>query len=149
MSIKLKLGIVLGSFVVLFIAIIGATFMTVSSQKSDGTVINTAGRQRMLSQKMSKESMALLQGKSTGEEVLKTVALFDNSLNALISGNANMGIPATRDSATLAQLNKVKDVWSEFKVNVESIVERSGHIEKSKKHILENNIPLPALPPRR
>ncbi len=142
MSIKLKLGIVLGSFVVLFVAIIGATFMTISSQKSDGTVINTAGRQRMLTQKMSKESMALLQGKAHGEEVLKTVALFDDSLNALISGNAEMGIPATKDAATLAQLNKVKGMWSEFKANITAVVEHSANLDRSKGFILANNIPL-------
>jgi methyl-accepting chemotaxis protein len=86
--------------------------------------------------------MALLQGKSSGEEVLKTVTLFDKSLNALISGNVEMGIPATTDATTLAQLSKVNGMWKEFKENIEDIVEHSGNIEKSKKHILSNNIPL-------
>ncbi|VAW35110.1 hypothetical protein MNBD_DELTA02-972, partial [hydrothermal vent metagenome] len=142
MSIKLKLGMVLGSFVVLFIAIVGATFVTVNLQKSDGAVINMAGRQRMLTQKMSKESMALIQGKASSEEVLKTVTLFDKSLNALISGDDSQGIPATKDASTLAQLKKIKGMWKDFKDNVESIVKLNVDIEKSRKHILVNDIPL-------
>jgi methyl-accepting chemotaxis protein len=55
MSIKYKLGIIIGVFVALLVAAIGVTFWNVNSQKNDSVVINMAGRQRMLSQKFTKE----------------------------------------------------------------------------------------------
>ncbi|VAV85242.1 hypothetical protein MNBD_DELTA01-1748 [hydrothermal vent metagenome] len=55
MSIKYKLGIIIGVFVALLVAAIGVTFWTVNSQKNDSVTINMAGRQRMLSQKYTKE----------------------------------------------------------------------------------------------
>ena len=122
-GIKGKLGLIMGSFVVLILATITATFWTVSAQKSDGTVMNMAGRQRMLSQKMSKEAMALLQGKAKGEEVLATVKLFDSSLTALISGNSDLGIPATREPEIRTQLTKVKGMWKEFQTKLTGLVD--------------------------
>ena len=49
-----------GKFISLFAVLIvvsigGGVFNTISKQKSDGVVINLAGRQRMLSQKFTKE----------------------------------------------------------------------------------------------
>ncbi|VAV83990.1 Methyl-accepting chemotaxis protein I (serine chemoreceptor protein) [hydrothermal vent metagenome] len=125
-GIKGKLGLIMGSFVVLILATIAATFWTVSAQKSDGTVMNMAGRQRMLSQKMSKEVMALLQGKAEATEVLGTVELFDKSLVALISGDAQIGIPATKEPEIQAQLGKVKRQWVDFEANLTELAEHAG-----------------------
>jgi nitrate/nitrite-specific signal transduction histidine kinase len=44
-------------FLALLMGIFGT--MVVSSQASDGLVVNLAGRQRMLSQKMTKEALIL------------------------------------------------------------------------------------------
>lgn len=125
-GIKGKLGLIMGSFVVLILATIAATFWTVSAQKSDGTVMNMAGRQRMLSQKMSKEAMALLQGKALASEALATAELFDKSLTALVSGNVEMGIPATKEPEIQAQLGKVRGMWKDFKINITELAENAG-----------------------
>ncbi|VAV83377.1 Methyl-accepting chemotaxis protein I (serine chemoreceptor protein) [hydrothermal vent metagenome] len=124
-GIKGKLGLIMGSFVVLILATIAATFWTVSAQKSDGTVMNMAGRQRMLSQKMSKEVMALLQGKAEARQVLDTVGLFDKSLTALISGDAEMGIPMTKEPKIQAQLGKVKGQWMNFKASLTELAKNA------------------------
>ncbi len=47
------------SFIILSMFL--ATWYTTSAQKADGLVINLAGRQRMLSQKMSKELFLFIQ----------------------------------------------------------------------------------------
>ena len=58
-----------GKFIALFttitvVCIIGCVIVltTIAGQKSDGRIINLAGKQRMLTQKMTKESLALSQG---------------------------------------------------------------------------------------
>ncbi len=130
-GIKGKLGVIMGSFVVLILATIAATFLTVSAQKSDGTVMNLAGKQRMLSQKMTKEVMALLQGKAEAQEVLATTALFDKSLKALIVGDAKLGIPRTKDAEIQAQLGKVKGLWKKFEAQLIGLVD---HADKRAEH---------------
>jgi len=131
LGIKGKLGVIMGSFVVLILATIAATFLTVSAQKSDGTVMNMAGRQRMLSQKMSKEVMALLQGKAEATEVIATATLFDKSLTALISGNVELGIPRTKEPEIQAQLGKVKGMWRKFEEQLVGLVD---HADKRAEH---------------
>jgi methyl-accepting chemotaxis protein len=138
-GIKGKLGLIMGSFVVLILATILATFWTVSAQKSDSTVMNMAGRQRMLSQKMSKEVMALLQGKASADEALATVELFDTSLLALISGNAEMGIPKTKEPEIQTQLAKVNKMWSDFKLNITELVENAGNRAKDYAYVSGRN----------
>jgi len=58
MSIKLKLIVVVAAFVSLVVIAVGVTAFTINSLKKDSTVINLAGRQRMLAQKYTKELFA-------------------------------------------------------------------------------------------
>ncbi|VAV85596.1 Methyl-accepting chemotaxis protein I (serine chemoreceptor protein) [hydrothermal vent metagenome] len=55
MSIKFKLMIVIGAFLVLIIVAVGVTVYTINSLKEDSSTVNLAGRQRMLAQKYAKE----------------------------------------------------------------------------------------------
>lgn len=82
-----------------------------------GKVINLAGKQRMLTQKMSKE--ALLVGKGidasgNAENLKKTGNLFDKTLKGLISGDADLGLDTTEDAGIVEQLNKVSGMWTTF-----------------------------------
>ncbi|MCK4442577.1 MAG: type IV pili methyl-accepting chemotaxis transducer N-terminal domain-containing protein, partial [Sulfurovaceae bacterium] len=59
-----------------------ATAVTQTKQQS-GTVINLAGKQRMLTQKMTKEALFIAKGidvKENIENLKKTVSLFDKTL---------------------------------------------------------------------
>lgn len=55
MSIRLKLILGAMSFLLLFVAVFVVTRSVTSKQKTDGVIINLAGRQRMLAERMSKE----------------------------------------------------------------------------------------------
>ncbi len=141
-GIKLKLGLIMGGFIVLILAAVGATFWTVGQLKSDGKVINTAGRQRMLTQKMTKEVVALLEGRAEKAEVLSTVELFDRSLKALISGDPEEGIPPAAEPEIVAQLGKVRDMWDGFKGNIEGLVEVNDERNKAYNYIMSRNTAL-------
>ena len=89
-----------------------ASSVTQTKQQS-GTVINLAGKQRMLTQKMSKEALYIAKGidvDANKASLAKTVALFDKTLKGLISGEESLGLPATTDKDILAQLQVVTDL---------------------------------------
>ena len=121
-SITTKFAIMMGGFMLILIAMIGATFWTSTLQEGDTRIINVAGRQRMLSQKMTKEAMALLRGGAKKEDILSTAKQFENSLNDLISGNAEESIPPTKEADIKAQLNKVKTMWAGFYKNLTQLL---------------------------
>jgi hypothetical protein len=85
-------------------------------EKSMLHVINVAGRQRMLTQKMTKEKLLIVTNKKPEPQKLqKTIALFDNSLHALIKGDAAQMILKPSDKKIKAQLQKVSKIWSTLK----------------------------------
>ena len=83
-STKLYFGTVM-QFVVA-ISLVVLVLYVQEKQNHDSVVINLAGRQRMLSQKMTKEVLLFSQGVFTAETVLNTVEVFDQTLKALIYG---------------------------------------------------------------
>lgn len=95
------------------------------SKQEMGTVINLAGKQRMLTQKMSKEILLVAKGidaDANKANLQKTAALFDKTLKGLVNGDAELGLPKTTDADILAQLGKVSALWEEFKANTDAVV---------------------------
>ncbi len=96
-----------------------------SGLKSDPSLavtINLAGKQRMLSQKMSKEFFLTAYGFNVQENklnLLETSTLFDRTLQGLQNGDSVLDLPGTKDSAILAQLSVVEELWTKFKPVVE------------------------------
>lgn len=79
-------------------------------------IINIAGRQRMLTQKMSKEKLLTLGEDTTYASKLKeTIVLFDTSLHHLIEGNKTQNILAPSNTKIITQLNTVLTLWKELK----------------------------------
>ncbi len=136
-SIKTKSALLVGSFVAVIILLISITFITVDSQSSDGVVINLAGKQRMLSQKMTKEALAFSKGNSSIDDLKKTVDLFDKTLDGLINGDSELKLPKTDDEIILSKLKEVQKIWLPFKQRIEDVSS-----ETSLKYVLNNNIKL-------
>lgn len=83
-----------------------------------GTVINLAGRQRMLTQKMSKEILLAAYSeeyKDNFANAAKTADLFENTLQGLWHGNADLGLPGTTSRRIVRQLGKIESLWTPFK----------------------------------
>jgi hypothetical protein len=80
--------------------------------------LNISGRQRMLSQKMSKELCLIAAGQDVEgnrKALGATVGLFDASLVALIEGAADVGIRAPDGADLRAQLQTVAAIWAGFR----------------------------------
>ncbi|MCP4713375.1 MAG: methyl-accepting chemotaxis protein [Planctomycetes bacterium] len=108
------------------VGIIGATLWVTTAQKADGLVINLAGRQRMLSQKFTKEfydALSTGQEKSDEAPFYKTAQLFETTLQALRKGGPayldlamtnQTTVPATTDQTISEKLTQVNTLWRQF-----------------------------------
>ncbi len=79
-------------------------------------VINLSGRQRMLTQKMTKEYLLVALGiepEKNRQNLIRTMALFETTLMGLKDGNDIL--PPTKDPKIRAQLDKVFALWRQFK----------------------------------
>ena len=122
----------------------GAPAAVTQTKQQSGVVINLAGKQRMLTQKMSKESLFIAKGidvEANTANLKKTAALFDKTLQGLINGDASLNLPKTENKEILAQLQKVTDLWTPFKVNIEKVI--AGNADKATlEAIAKENLPL-------
>ncbi len=139
------------SIIVMFsvvLIMIGYSYYLLDSQSSDAVAINMAGRQRMLSQKMTKE---LLEYQMTRDSRVKaglekTIALFESSLNALKHGNASMGIASPPVSEEISrEISRLEQEWKPFHAAMLTLMENSGSGESASEainYVRQHNIPL-------
>jgi signal transduction histidine kinase len=97
-------------------------------QASDSTVVNIAGRQRMLSQKLTKETLKLLVA-DTSEERLNLSDSIENTLEnwhffhtALKRGNDSLGLPGNNSPEISAMFGEVDPYFSEITKASEAII---------------------------
>jgi serine phosphatase RsbU (regulator of sigma subunit) len=128
-SIRARLGVVFVSFLLLITASVAATGVSVRTQTHDALVINLAGRQRMLTQKMTKAVLGIALGHETKyqAELAETADWFDEALFALLDGGpAHYGeesvtLPPATDGAIRSQLEAVATVWERFRQQVGTV----------------------------
>jgi len=115
-----------------------------STKGQSATVINLAGKQRMLTQKMSKEALFIAKGidvKANTESLKKTASLFDKTLKGLADGDEGLKLPKTTDKDILAQLKKVSELWASMKTSIDKVAD--GKSDKATlEAIAKENIPL-------
>jgi len=134
---RLSIGKKLTALTLLFVAVISVMVvhisLTLEQQKSDGTVVNIAGRQRMLTQKFTKEFFLAYQQSLAGGATLdrsqldKTEKLFEVSLAALRDGGEtfsdpgmtqSLKLPGTKTPEIRQQLEQVEKLWQSLKKEV-------------------------------
>jgi len=148
-----KIGIVLCLFTVLLAGILVNTYFVTQAQKDDGLVINLAGRQRMLTQKMTKETLLLVAERSSGGEkqVISTMEVFDKTLFALKDGGEaplDLGMtafrkcPVAQTRAIEEQLASVVALWIPFKSNLLEIIHDRDPDNKALNYVKKENVKL-------
>jgi len=147
-------------FLVFDLAVLVLNFYISFQISEDALAINLAGRQRMLSQRMTK---ALLTAQSdierglapaeTLDELTKTVDLFDASLLAFERGGAVTGgdgkptlLVAVSSAAGQEILAKANTLWQPYKLLVAPLVSGSAHapeqLTEAVKYARANNLAL-------
>jgi len=158
MSIKFKL---FGSVFLLSLTITSIFFVTwwiTEKQRDDGLVINLAGRQRMLTQKMTKEVLHFQSVfRDTGKkdpavvnQVQNTMRVFDETLRALTySGKAPLSTDLNKaqyrycpkaQGPAYTQLIEVHKMWKEFSGNIKYIIHKQPNDREKTRWIVEKNL---------
>jgi nitrate/nitrite-specific signal transduction histidine kinase len=153
------LSILIG-FIVLLAAGAGASYIILQRQADDGLLVNLAGRQRMLTQKMAKESVQLAnlasggtpaQSKAESEKLTQTMRVFEMTLIALRDGGAApLNLDATRVRQTppaasdeiRGSLETVTALWMPFKKHANEIINSSGTNTGSVSAVIAANMEL-------
>ena len=152
---RILLGYLL--FLILLASGMAMTYYVTERQIDDGLIVNLAGRQRMLTQKMTKETLILAQ-KATSRsskgierlsgEIKLTMKVFESTLFALRDGGPapiNLEMtqfrqsPPTETEETLKQLQKVSTLWKVFKAKIVNVLKSRGKSSKSLEYIIQNN----------
>ncbi len=109
-----------------------------ASKNAKRHIINLAGKQRMLTQRMVK--LALLGGlkidrENSKELLMKTAKLYDKTLNGFLEGDTSLKLEKTRDKQLRAYIKTLKQEWSAFYKNIE-MYEKNP---KALSYLIENN----------
>lgn len=100
------------------------------TQKSDSTVINIAGRQRMLSQKLTKEIVSISVSsdeknrRQLKNKITKTLYLWKLSHNSLQKGNDSLGLPKQNSDKIKSEFRAINPVFDTIQKASESIVKK-------------------------
>lgn len=126
-SLKAQLGLLFLCFAALFSLSAMATLRAIEAQEQDAVIINLAGRQRMLVQQMTHDT---LHWEQYADEASRTALAdaahtFEQTLDALVAGgpvidppDRTVLFPAAQDPETLAALKEVQDTWTIFRTHV-------------------------------
>lgn len=152
---RILMGYVL--FALLLIIGLVTTMLLTNGQKDDGLIVNLAGRQRMLSQKMTKETLIYVNksGQSESKEMEKwsgqiqlTMRVFESTLFALKDGGpapVNLDMtnfrqcPPAGTAEIKNQLEKVSTLWISLKDKISKIVDSQGENAEAVDYVISNN----------
>ena len=145
-----KINIIAGVVVLLIIVAVSLYAVNnLRSQEYDAIRINLSGRQRMLSQKITKETLLYKLARINKEAVLSTMHVFNATLIALKDGgpaplNLSMTeftvLPKMNDQQTWDQLENITRLWIPFKGRIESFLNDKDEI--SLDYIIDKNTKL-------
>lgn len=101
-------------------------YANASDTEQGRTVINLAGKQRMLTQKMSKEALLMIKGieiEKNRARLKETIASFDKTLYGLKFGSKELNLPKVEDKDIAKLLEKEIRLWRLFKKFLKRIVD--------------------------
>ncbi|MBC3759935.1 type IV pili methyl-accepting chemotaxis transducer N-terminal domain-containing protein [Hyunsoonleella sp. SJ7] len=103
-------------------------------QESDSTVINIAGRQRMLSQKLAKDVVSLSATSSQKEKVFikndlkQTLSLWEFSHHSLQNGSDSLGLPKKNSKEIVLKFSKLNPIFDTIAEASKSIISKIENI---------------------
>ena len=93
--------------------------------QANAMLINLAGRQRMLTQKMAKDACEIWTGyhaKQGRADLEETMVIYESSLSALLNGLPEMGIQKAPNETIREDLVEILDRWYVIKGNLEKLL---------------------------
>jgi len=151
LDLQSKLTVVLLIFVAIGFANSVMVYTVITHQQAHARAINLAGRQRMLTQKMSKEAFMLsaTQDEELSHQATKviqnTAQLFEDTLNGLLNGDPSQELTKASDDKVRAKLLEVQTMWRPFRAVVQKVIsvdKTAPAYREAMEHIRTHNLPL-------
>jgi len=114
------------------------------TSKQMGVIINLAGKQRMLTQRMSKEALLIKAKIQTDKNInllSKDMKLFDKTLDGLMQGDNDLELVQVNSPIVQNQLKVVKKLWQPFNQSIQKVINQTAN-KNDYNYIIKNNIPL-------
>ena len=125
-------------FLFLMISVISTTIYLNEKNRKDALIINIAGKQRMLTQNISKNIFYLYQHKNSSlVELENSTTEFIYNLNSLKNGNDFKCINKVPTKEIKEQINKVEYLWEDFNKNISSFKELLSKQDTQSNEILK------------
>uniref|UniRef100_UPI0040489D46 type IV pili methyl-accepting chemotaxis transducer N-terminal domain-containing protein n=1 Tax=Aliarcobacter sp. TaxID=2321116 RepID=UPI0040489D46 len=126
-------------FVILMSSILATTIYLNDKNKKDALIINIAGKQRMLTQNISKNIFYLYHNNQDSYSELDTSTIeFIYNLNSLKDGNTLTGIAKAPTDEIAKQLAKVEILWNNFYLNINNFKDLNQKNQENFKVELKN-----------
>lgn len=120
-SIKKLFGFALGAIALFAASSAVSIYYGLNQMAADGKVVDFTGRQRAVSQRITKMVLAKLSGQmGLDEEIQKTEATFDQIVSGLRHGSAELGLPIATDPAYIGKQDEVGKAWNTLKTAVDT-----------------------------
>jgi len=158
-TISSRLTAILISFAALLVAVAATSQVVLKRQADDALVVNLAGRQRMLTQKLTKEAAQLMAYardanpnlvNSQREQLQNTVRVFEMTLFSLKDGGpAPLNLEITRmrplppaSVEVSKKLDGVVALWQPFKAHVNTLLQSGGNDSAAARAMFDTNVAL-------
>ncbi|WP_261843252.1 methyl-accepting chemotaxis protein [Aliamphritea ceti] len=106
------------SYALIFLLAAAAAISLYMSMAINPETINTAGRQRMLSQRIAKEAMLVAAQAEQQTALTKTIQLFESSHQMILNGDESRGMNPISDRTIIAQMRHVEGLWKTYKAAI-------------------------------
>ena len=124
-------------FIILMTSIIITTIYLNEKNKKDALLINIVGKQRMLTQKISKNIFYLYQNNESNKELDEAIIEFIYNFISLKNGNSLIGIFKAPTNDIINQILKVEALWNEFYKNTNDFKKNLNKRNSSNELLLE------------
>lgn len=143
-SSSFKMGISLALF---FTVIIGSFYIisyALSQEENVSHMINAAGRERMLTEEMSKRAFqyVFMEGFYTKRELQESISSFEENFYGLMNGNEELGLVRLEDKRIQAQFQKTMVIWKDIKKDYELLLVEN---DKEQQQIIVSKINLESI----